>query len=156
MKDKYEDYVLPKLVLIEAWARDGLTEEDISKKLNISYSSFRTYKNQHLALLTAIKKGREDLDVEVENAFIKKCFGYNVPVKKNIKVKTVEYNSQGYRVRETEEIREVFDEQHIPADTTNQIFYLKNRRGDRWRDKQETDIKFSQGDFELTIKNNEN
>ncbi|MFR9710752.1 hypothetical protein ACL02P_15390 [Paenibacillus sp. MB22_1] len=31
-KSKYHTHVEPKLLLIEAWARDGLTLEDIAKK----------------------------------------------------------------------------------------------------------------------------
>ena len=37
---KYDTHVKPKLLLIEAWARDGLTDEDIYNNLDISHDSF--------------------------------------------------------------------------------------------------------------------
>ena len=55
-----------------------------------------------------------------------------------MKVKRVEYNDEGYKSNEYEEIIEVYDEVHVPADTTAQIFWLKNRRPEKWREKQES------------------
>ena len=54
-------------------------------------------------------------------------------MKKAFKVKNVEYDDYGKKVREYEEI-------HIPADTTAQIFWLKNRKSSKWKDKQDIDI----------------
>ena len=53
-----------------------------------------------------------------------------------MKVKRVEYNDEGYKSSEYEEIVEVYDEVHIPPDPTAQIFWLKNRKPDQWREKQ--------------------
>ncbi|WP_342570658.1 hypothetical protein MKY85_20670 [Paenibacillus sp. FSL R5-0749] len=44
-KSKYQTPVEPKLLLIEAWARDGMIQEDIAKKLGVVMSSFSEYKN---------------------------------------------------------------------------------------------------------------
>ena len=41
---------------------------------------------------------------------------------------------------EREKLRKGFDEVHVLADTTAQIFWLKNRMSERWRDKQEHSI----------------
>ena len=41
------------------------------------------------------------------------------------------------KVKEYEEIVEVDDEVHIPADTLAQIYWLKNRQVKKWRDKPE-------------------
>lgn len=133
---KYETNVKPKLFLVEMWARDGLTDEQIAEKLDISVASFYNYKNEHLEFLESLKKGKEVADYEVENALFKKALGYNAKVKKAFKVKEVLYEN-GKRLKETERIEYAEDEVHIPADTTAQIFWLKNRKPNVWRDKRE-------------------
>ena len=133
---KYETNVKPKLFLVEMWARDGLTDEQIAENLDISVASFYNYKNEHLEFLESLKKGKEVADYEVENALFKKALGYNAKVKKAFKVKEVLYEN-GKRLKETERIEYAEDEVHIPADTTAQIFWLKNRKPNVWRDKQE-------------------
>ena len=76
-KSKYETNVLPKLFLIECWARDGLTDEQIAKNLGVAYSSFRKYRDNNVALSAALKKGKEVIDCEVENALLKRAMGYS-------------------------------------------------------------------------------
>ena len=49
-QSKYDTHVKDKLILVEGWARDGLTEEQIARNLGISYSTFKDYKNKHSAL----------------------------------------------------------------------------------------------------------
>jgi hypothetical protein len=77
-QSKYDTHVKDKLILVEGWARDGLTEEQIARNLGISYSTFKDYKNKHSALLTALKKGKEVVDYEVENALYKAAVNGNV------------------------------------------------------------------------------
>lgn len=141
---KYETYVKPKLFLVEMWARDGLTDEQIAHNLGIAVASFYNYKNDHIEFLEALKKGKEVADYEVENALFNKALGYNATVRKAFKVKEVLYEN-GKRLKETERIEYADEEIHIPADTTAQIFWLKNRRPDKWRDKQETETKINNG-----------
>lgn len=126
------------------WARDGLTDEQIAENLDISVASFYNYKNEHLEFLESLKKGKEVADYEVENALFKKALGYNAKVKKAFKVKEVLYEN-GKRLKETERIEYAEDEVHIPADTTAQIFWLKNRKPNVWRDKQELEHKANNG-----------
>ena len=126
------------------WARDGLTDEQIAENLDISVASFYNYKNKHLEFLESLKKGKEIADYEVENALFKKALGYNAKIKKAFKVKEVLYEN-GKRLKETERIEYAEDEVHIPADTTAQIFWLKNRKPNTWRDKQELEHKANNG-----------
>lgn len=138
-KSKVEKWLTPEgLTLLNGWARDGLTDEQIAKNMQISTSTYYDYKKKHDEISEALKKGKEIVDYEVESSLLKKCFGYNATVKKNMKVKRVEYNDEGYKSNEYEEIIEVYDEVHVPADTTAQIFWLKNRRPEKWREKQES------------------
>ena len=125
------------LTLLKGWARDGLTDEQIAHNMNISCSTFYKYKNEYSEITESLKKGKEVVDYEVESSLLKKAFGYNAKVLKHIKVKKADYNDEGYKVNEREEIVEVYDEVHIPADVTAQIFWLKNRKPDKWREKQQ-------------------
>ena len=126
------------------WARDGLTDEQIANNLDIGKSAFYDYKNKHTEFSDALKKGKEVADYEVENALFKKALGYNAKIKKAFKVKEVLYEN-GKRLKETERIEYAEDEVHIPADTTAQIFWLKNRKPNIWRDKQEPEHKANNG-----------
>lgn len=136
-KGKYEYWLSPEgLTLLEGWARDGLTNEQIAHNAGISLTSLKSWKKSYPTILSAIKKGKEVVDIEVENALLKKTKGYNVEIKKTFKVRVIEYDPDtGKKVREREELQTGIDEVHIPADTTAQIFWLKNRRPDKWRDK---------------------
>lgn len=69
----------------------------------------------------------------MENELYESCKGRTVTIKKPIKVKKVHVKN-GERF-ETEIVEEHEEEVYIPPNTTAQIFWLKNRRPDRWRDK---------------------
>ncbi|MCQ4638573.1 helix-turn-helix domain-containing protein [Anaerovorax odorimutans] len=120
-KGKYHDWLTPEgLLKIEGWARDGLTEEQIAANMGIAVSTLNNWKNSHMEILETLKKGKEVIDRQVENALLKRALGY-----KYIEI-TEEMGVVTKRV--TKEV--------IP-DTTAQIFWLKNRRPDLWRDKQQ-------------------
>lgn len=123
-----------KLILLEAWSRDGLAEEQIAKNMGICVKTLYNWKNNNLLILQALKKGKEVVDIEVENALYKKALGYNVPIKKAFKLKETLYEN-GKKIKETERIEYAEEEMHVPADTTAQIYWLKNRKPDKWRDK---------------------
>lgn len=128
-KSKWNE-VKEKLSLIECWARDGLTDEQISNNLGISKTTFYKFKAEHVELSELLKKGKEVVDYEVENALLKRAMGYD-------------YEEETYESRfnrESGEYEEVLTKRvkkHVQPDTTAQIFWLKNRKPDVWRDKQE-------------------
>ena len=96
---KIKDWLEPdKLVLLEGWARDGLTNEQIATNIGINVKTLYEWKNKESNISNALKKGKEVIDFEVENALLKSALEGNV---------------------------------------TAQIFWLKNRKKDQWREKQE-------------------
>lgn len=124
------------LLLLTAWARDGLTDEQIAANCGVSRSTLALWKDKFSDISDALKKNKEIVDIEVENALYKKTLGYNAEIRKTFKVKRVDYDPDtGRRIREYEELQTGIDEVHIPADTTAQIFWLKNRKPEQWRDK---------------------
>ena len=72
------DKIKDKLTLVEGWARDGLTDEQIAKNLGISKTTLYKYKNEHSELFELLKKGKEVVDYEVENALLRNALNGNV------------------------------------------------------------------------------
>ena len=100
-----------KVALIEGWAKDGLTQQQIAHNLGIGLTTLKDYMKKSSSISTAIKKGKEVTDYQVENALFKSAINGNV---------------------------------------TAMIFWLKNRRPDKWRDRRESaEIDLMQREMEL-------
>lgn len=73
-KTKYDDFIDRKgLVLVEGWARDGLTDLQIAKNIGVAMSTFCDWKNKHPEFSEALKRSKDVADFEVENALFKKA-----------------------------------------------------------------------------------
>lgn len=132
-KPKYEKWLEPEnLTLLEGWARDGLTDEQIAKNMGIATSTLYEYKKKVKGISEALKKNKEIADYEVENALYKKCIGYWVKEDRAFKCKEVFYDDEGRRC-EKEELKTVQVDVYVQPDTTAQLAWLNNRRRDRWR-----------------------
>ena len=111
-----------KLILLEGWARSGLTDEQIAKNMGIAPSTLYEWKKKSKEFSESLKKGKEVIDFEVENALLKRALGY-------------EYEEETYENGIlTKKVKK-----HVAPDTTAQIFWLKNRKPNTWKDKVETD-----------------
>lgn len=107
-----------KLTLLEGWARDGLTYEQIANNMGIGLTTLKEWRQKEPTIQSTLKKGREVADYEVENALFKRALGY--------KYEEITYEDGVETKRVTKEV--------VP-DTTAQIYWLKNRKPDKWRDK---------------------
>lgn len=131
-KGKWEKWTEPNnLLILGAWARDGLTDEDIAHNIGISRSTLKEWKKKIPAISATLNTNKAIADIRVENALFKKAIGCTVTEKVISKIK----NPDG-TVTETE--RTV--ERELPPDTTAGIFWLKNRKPKDWRDKQEVEL----------------
>lgn len=127
-KGKYQEWLEPEgLLKIEGWARDGLTDEQIAANMGIAAATLYNWKNAHVEIVESLKKGKEVVDRQVENALLKRALGYEY-----------EEISEKYELGVLTE-RKVTKKQIVP-DTTAQIFWLKNRKPEYWRDKREVGI----------------
>ena len=133
-KGKYEYWLTPEgLLKLEAWARDGLIDEQIAENIGINTSTLYEWKKRYPEISESLKKGKEVVDIQVENALLRRALGY-------------EYTEVTQEVCENAETGEM--ERHVTKkvtkevipDTTAQIFWLKNRRPDKWRDKQDMEL----------------
>ena len=125
--NKYETHVKPQLALIKNWCKDGDIEETICKKLGIAVSSFNNYKRDHEELREALKNGKAEIDYMVENSLLKRALGY--------KYKEMHKTTDEKGKTATKEVIK-----EIAPDVTAQIFWLKNRKTEQWRDKQDITI----------------
>ena len=105
--------------------------------MGICRDTLNQWAKQFSDISDAIKKGKAPVDIEVENALLKRATGYTVTVKKPVKVKTKRQLKDKGTIEE-EHIELVEEEIYIAPDTTAQIYWLKNRRPDKWRDKPQT------------------
>lgn len=134
---KYEKWLESDgLLCLEAWARDGLTDEQLAINMNIATGTLYEWKKSYPEINEALKRGKEPVDIEVENALNKKALGFKETLLKPMKLKTVYYHN-GKREKEEEIVQMVEEEIYIPPDVTAQIFWLKNRKPEQWRDKRE-------------------
>ena len=102
-KGKYKKWLEPdKLILLEGWARDGLTDEQIAHNMGITAKTLYEWKNKYGEICESLKRGKEVADYMVENALLKSAMEGNV---------------------------------------TAQIFWLKNRRPEKWKDKRNVEEK---------------
>ena len=117
------------LIRIAAWTRDGLTEEQIAKNFGISYNTFKRAKKDPEygeLITTALIQTKDVVDMEVENMLLKRARGYEYD-------EVTEEYEMGILVK-----RKVTHKMVVP-DTSAQIFWLKNRQPDKWRDRREVD-----------------
>lgn len=76
-KSKWEQ-VKDKLILVEGWARDGLTNQQIASNLGIGETTFYKIISEHPEVSEVLKKGKEVVDYEVENALLKNALEGNI------------------------------------------------------------------------------
>ena len=131
-KSKWEQ-VKDKLTLVEGWARDGLTDEQIAKNLGIGKNTFYQYKKEHQDFSDSLKKGKEIVDYEVENALLKRALGYEY--KEITKEKSLNPKTGRYEMTISKEVTK-----QVAPDTTAQIFWLKNRKPKECWERQEVAV----------------
>jgi hypothetical protein len=118
-KGKYHEWLSEDgLIKIQGWARDGLIDEQIAHNMGITTKTLYEWKNKYSEISEALKKGKEVIDRQVENALLKRALGYA-------------YDETTYE--DGVETKRVTKE--VAPDTTAQIFWLKNRKPAEWRDK---------------------
>lgn len=110
-------------VRIEGWARDGCTLAEIAGHMAVSENVLRRLRRTYPAIDAAIAHGREATDRRVERALLKKALGYQYTEK------TCELDGRGESGKEKVTIK------YAPPDLSAQIFWLKNRMPEVWRDK---------------------
>ena len=133
-KNKYnENFPL----LAEGFARRGLNDKEIAKKLGIHESTYYVYLQGHQEFSEAIKRGKAPINEEVENILLKRIRGIDytetetkykyVPILKGEKALRIKTH-----VKKTKKI--------IPPDVPSIHFFLRNRMPDRYNVSDNVDL----------------
>jgi hypothetical protein len=98
----------------------GMTDIEVADILGIGLATLYRWKLEYPAFSRVFKLGKAEADDRVERSLYSRATGYDYVAEKPVMTrhgqKTIQYRA------------------HIPPDTTAAVWYLKNRRPDRWRD----------------------
>lgn len=133
-KGKYQEWLTPdSLLLIQGWARDGLTDEQIAHNMGIGRQTLYDWMNKYPDISDKIKEGRKPVDLMVENALLKTALGYDV--EEETWERKFNRETGKYEMICTKKAKK-----HIPPSYTAQIFWLKNRKPQEWKDRTDKKI----------------
>ena len=107
-------------------AQQGATDREIAEDLGIDVATYYRWRHSHPEFREAVRLGKEAADDRVEAALYHRAVGYRHDA--------IKIMQSGDRV-----IVEPYVE-HVPPDIGAIKMWLVNRRGDKWRDKQATEV----------------
>lgn len=113
------------LDVVKMLATKGFTDKEMSMFLGVSEQTFNNWKKKHPEFFESLKGWKTEADSKVEKSLYERATGYSCP---EYRV----FNNDG-------EAMVVPTVKYYPPDTTAAIFWLKNRKPQQWRDKQEVD-----------------
>lgn len=138
-KGKYEQWLTEEgLLQLEAWARNGLTDEQIAANMGITRSTLNEWKKKYSDISDTLKRGKDIVDIQVENALLKRALGYTYIETTQERVDDYDPYT-GLKTGSHMEVTKTVTKE-VQPDTTAQIFWLKNRKPDTWRDKRDVGI----------------
>lgn len=71
-KTTYKDWEAEeKILLLQGWARNGLTNEQIASNMDIVVSTLWEWRKKSPKISNALKIGKDEADIQVENALYK-------------------------------------------------------------------------------------
>ncbi len=158
---EYKKWLEPdNLTKLRSWARDGLTNEQIAKKIGVKRQTFQRWLSTYSDMSDALKKGKEIVDAEIEDSLISIMKKHTVTTTQYKMVKKDAFNLKAERSKfaniykldhpnaTKEEVGiavaehvDVYEKIPISKTVTEVdpnasaiIFWLKNRRPDIYRD----------------------
>lgn len=99
----------------------GFTDKQLADFFDVNESTITRWKQKYPEFRTSIKSGKVVADAQVVESLFKRAMG--------MEVTEVEVRDDGKK-----KVKRVI-KKYIPPDTTAQIFWLKNRQPELWRDK---------------------
>lgn len=146
LASKNEEKLLQNLEMLKDWASVGISQKEMARRLEMSYSDFRVWRDKIPALSALFEKTPDEkkkakmkrVEIVAESLY-DRCNGYNARVKKFVKVKKALRDDDGKLIYEKgkvvmeEELVEIEEEQHVPGDVGAQKFYLMNQARKDWK-----------------------
>jgi len=106
----------------------GLTDEEMAKFFGVSQQTFYNWQKEFPAFFESVQEGKIIADANVADSLYKRATGEHVEIEK------------AYRNKTTGEVELVKIKQYIPGESGAAMNWLKNRRKNDWRDKQEHEL----------------
>ena len=158
---EYKKWLEPdNLTRLRSWARDGLTNEQIAKKIGVRRQTISEWSKKYPDIADALKKGKEVVDSEIEDSLISVMKKHTITTTQYKMVKKDDFNLKAERSKfanvykldhpnatkneiliATAENVEVYEKipisktvTEVDPSTSAIIFWLKNRRPDVYRD----------------------
>ena len=103
----------------------GATQAEIAEALDVAISTVKLWGVKHEEVAEAMRVGRDAADDRVVSALYSRALGYSH--------EDIDIRVANGEIVETPIIK------HYPPDPTSMIFWLKNRRPDKWRNQPEPD-----------------
>jgi len=122
---KYSAIYAP--MVAEMLARSGMIDKQMAEYMSVSEWTINNWKNKHPEFAEAIKRGKDEPDDKVEASLLRSALGYTEDEV------TAEKDENGNIVKQH------LTRRYFAPNVTAQIFWLKNRRPERWRDRREID-----------------
>lgn len=105
-------------------AKLGATDIEVADFFGVTVRTIHNWKNANPEFFHALKAGKEEADARVERSLFQRAIGYE---QESVKI---------FMDKSGQPVYAPFREAIAP-DTTACIFWLKNRKSDEWRDKQD-------------------
>ena len=158
---EYKKWLEPdNLTKLRSWARDGLTNEQIAKKIGVKRQTFQRWVKTYSDISDALKKGKEVVDAEIEENLISTMKKHTLKTTTYAMVKKDEMVLKAERTKfmnmykldhpeatkneiliataENVDVYERIAQRQVVAEVdpnvSSMIFWLKNRKPDVYRD----------------------
>lgn len=94
---------------IKTWLASGLSQSQCAKNLGIRYEAWKECREAHAEFSELVNTARVRACTRLKSAMFDSAIGHTATIKKGMKVRKVEYNEDGKRIREWEEVQ-VYEE----------------------------------------------
>lgn len=108
--------------------KNDMTDVDLATLLDVSVSSINVWKRKYPDFKQAIKDGKDGADEKVAQSLYARALGYSHP---DVALHVLKDEHGTQYIQKTPIIK------RYPPDTVAALFWLKNRHGQQWREKQD-------------------
>ncbi len=130
-KSNYDSKIHDRIVW--ALAVEGKTDAEIAGILGVTERTLNYWKKNYDTFFQSLKEGKEIADADVVKSLYRRAVGNTVIKDKKVIVEMdAEGNQRPVRIETTEH--------PLPPDVTAAIFWLKNRKPEQWRDRQDVKV----------------
>ncbi len=115
----------------------GATDNELAYFFEVSEKTINTWKKNHIEFSSALKKGKDLADAEVVTKIFKRANGYKYD---EVSYEKILLDSDKDENIKKEVYKKKLTIKEVAPDVTAQIFWLKNRQKDKWKDRHHNSI----------------